>query len=215
MWISWGLFRPSRRLKDLWSIWSWKRQKNDVWNSSNVYPRFSSIWLLETLINIRISQQIVSVLQLLLLHIFIGDFTGLGWTLWIVWWRCPLFSTISGQVTKTNRWITRIIWVTIDFLLIFCVLRKPRIIFAQFCPKLNRAINRRGEFLDWFYIKYEFMYTILYRLHRDFVILLQNSPQVTPGRPIEDAKIFFIGKDCYEALSEPEAQIIYDQYQVT
>lgn len=51
------------------------------------------------------------------------------------------------------------------------------------------------------------------KLQRGFIHLLQNCTQVTPGKPIEDAKIFFIGKDCYEALNESEAQMIYDQYQ--
>lgn len=36
---------------------------------------------------------------------------------------------------------------------------------------------------------------------------------MTPGKPLSDLRIFFIGKECFESLSETDLQSLYDHYQ--
>uniref|UniRef100_A0A914UUR9 PG1 pseudoGTPase domain-containing protein n=2 Tax=Plectus sambesii TaxID=2011161 RepID=A0A914UUR9_9BILA len=51
------------------------------------------------------------------------------------------------------------------------------------------------------------------RLQEEFEQLLADCSQVTPGKPMSDVRIFFLGKDCFESLADSDAQEIYDRYQ--
>ncbi|VDP52454.1 unnamed protein product, partial [Soboliphyme baturini] len=51
------------------------------------------------------------------------------------------------------------------------------------------------------------------KLLRDFSQLLSTCSQVTPGKPLNDVRIFLLGKECFESLPENDIQTIYDQYQ--
>jgi hypothetical protein len=52
------------------------------------------------------------------------------------------------------------------------------------------------------------------RLQEEFEQLLGECTQVTPGKPMSDVRIFFLGKDCFESLADSDAQEIYDRFQV-
>ncbi|CAL1547999.1 unnamed protein product [Lymnaea stagnalis] len=49
-------------------------------------------------------------------------------------------------------------------------------------------------------------------LQRQFKRLLEESAQVTPGRPLAETYLFFISKECYTSLDEPERILVYDQH---
>lgn len=53
------------------------------------------------------------------------------------------------------------------------------------------------------------------RLQDEFAQLIAGCSQVTPGKPLSDVKIFFLGKECFESLPEGDLQIIYERYQVS
>uniref|UniRef100_A0A915JUF9 Rho GTPase-activating protein 35-like FF domain-containing protein n=1 Tax=Romanomermis culicivorax TaxID=13658 RepID=A0A915JUF9_ROMCU len=47
----------------------------------------------------------------------------------------------------------------------------------------------------------------------EFADVLANCGQVTPGKPLEDVKLFLIDNPCYEKLNENDVIEVYDQYQ--
>lgn len=51
------------------------------------------------------------------------------------------------------------------------------------------------------------------KLHEEFLNLLRNSPQVTPGKPLDDVRIFLMTKEAFETMPQNEIQSVYDRYQ--
>ncbi|GAB6029022.1 hypothetical protein CHUAL_004810 [Chamberlinius hualienensis] len=50
-------------------------------------------------------------------------------------------------------------------------------------------------------------------MKKQFKQLLEDAGYVTPGKLLSDVKVLFMGRECYEALSEEECQEIYDIHQ--
>lgn len=48
---------------------------------------------------------------------------------------------------------------------------------------------------------------------RQFKQLLEDTGYVTPGKPLSEVRVLFMGRECFEALSEHECQQIYDSHQ--
>lgn len=46
-----------------------------------------------------------------------------------------------------------------------------------------------------------------------FLALLEENPHVTPGKPLTDVSIQFLGRECYSSLPERDRQEIYDEFQ--
>ncbi|KAH9518727.1 hypothetical protein Btru_006096 [Bulinus truncatus] len=49
-------------------------------------------------------------------------------------------------------------------------------------------------------------------LQQQFKKILEENPQITPGKPLSETYIFFIGKECYSSLDENERNAVYDQH---
>lgn len=52
-----------------------------------------------------------------------------------------------------------------------------------------------------------------YRLKKDFKQLLEGAGYVTPGKQLSEVRVLFMGRDCFELLSEHDCQQIYDNHQ--
>ena len=50
-------------------------------------------------------------------------------------------------------------------------------------------------------------------MKKDFKKLLEDMGCVTPGKNLGEVKVLFLGRECFENLSEPEIQDIYDLHQ--
>ncbi|XP_044766017.1 rho GTPase-activating protein 190 isoform X2 [Coccinella septempunctata] len=48
---------------------------------------------------------------------------------------------------------------------------------------------------------------------KQFKQLLEDTGYVTPGKPLSEVRVLFMGRECFEALSEHDCQQIYDQHQ--
>ena len=53
----------------------------------------------------------------------------------------------------------------------------------------------------------------LSRLRKEFKQLLEETGYVTPGKKLEEVRVLFMGRECWEALPELERQQIYDLHQ--
>ncbi|XP_031336151.1 rho GTPase-activating protein 190 isoform X8 [Photinus pyralis] len=51
------------------------------------------------------------------------------------------------------------------------------------------------------------------RLKKQFKQLLEDTGYVTPGKHLSEVRVLFMGRECFEALSEHECQQIYDSHQ--
>ena len=51
------------------------------------------------------------------------------------------------------------------------------------------------------------------RFKNQFLALLEENPHVTPGKPLTDVSIQFLGRECYSSLPERDRQEIYDEFQ--
>lgn len=51
------------------------------------------------------------------------------------------------------------------------------------------------------------------RWGRQFKKLLEETRYVTPGKRLSEVRVFFLGRECFEALSEREQNAIYHQHQ--
>ncbi|XP_073999023.1 rho GTPase-activating protein 190 isoform X4 [Rhodnius prolixus] len=51
------------------------------------------------------------------------------------------------------------------------------------------------------------------RWKKQFKQLLEDTGYVTPGKLLSEIRVLFMGRECFEALSEQECQIIYDRHQ--
>ncbi|KAJ1359817.1 hypothetical protein KIN20_018628 [Parelaphostrongylus tenuis] len=51
------------------------------------------------------------------------------------------------------------------------------------------------------------------RLEEEFEFLLSDTPQVTPGKPLQDVSIFLQGLPAYESLPPNHAAMVYDRFQ--
>ncbi|XGW27304.1 hypothetical protein V3C99_007704 [Haemonchus contortus] len=51
------------------------------------------------------------------------------------------------------------------------------------------------------------------RLEEEFEFLLSDTPQVTPGKPLQDVSIFLQGYPAYDALPPSQAAMVYDRFQ--
>lgn len=51
------------------------------------------------------------------------------------------------------------------------------------------------------------------RLKKDFKQLLEGAGYVTPGKQLSEVRVLFMGRDCFELLSEHDCQQIYDNHQ--
>ncbi|XP_055899613.1 rho GTPase-activating protein 35-like isoform X3 [Biomphalaria glabrata] len=49
-------------------------------------------------------------------------------------------------------------------------------------------------------------------LQQQFKKILEENPQITPGKPLSETYIFFIGKECYSSLDEHERNFVYEQH---
>ena len=54
---------------------------------------------------------------------------------------------------------------------------------------------------------------ICYRLRNDFKQLLEETGYVTPGKKLEEVRVLFMGRECWEVLPEVERQQIYEIHQ--
>ena len=52
-----------------------------------------------------------------------------------------------------------------------------------------------------------------FRLKRQFRQLLQDTQLVGPGKSLSEVAIFFLGRECFNGLTEKEKQEIYDEHQ--
>ncbi|KAE9418801.1 hypothetical protein Angca_006595, partial [Angiostrongylus cantonensis] len=52
------------------------------------------------------------------------------------------------------------------------------------------------------------------RLEEQFEFLLSDTPQVTPGKPLQDVSIFLQGFSAYDSLPPAHAAMVYDRFQV-
>lgn len=50
-------------------------------------------------------------------------------------------------------------------------------------------------------------------MKKDFKKLLEDMGCVTPGKNLGEVKVLFLGRECFENLSEQEIQDIYDLHQ--
>ncbi|XP_071043986.1 rho GTPase-activating protein 190 isoform X36 [Parasteatoda tepidariorum] len=50
-------------------------------------------------------------------------------------------------------------------------------------------------------------------MRQQFKELLEETGYVTPGKPLSEVQVLFMGRECYEALSEPDLLEIYDEHQ--
>ncbi|XP_025422549.1 rho GTPase-activating protein 190 isoform X2 [Sipha flava] len=48
---------------------------------------------------------------------------------------------------------------------------------------------------------------------KQFKQLLQEAGYVTPGKPMSEVRVLFMGRECFEALSHEDCQYIYDKHQ--
>ena len=51
------------------------------------------------------------------------------------------------------------------------------------------------------------------RLRKDFKQLLEEMGCVTPGKSLNELRVLFLGRQCFENLPENEVQEIYDLHQ--
>ena len=52
-----------------------------------------------------------------------------------------------------------------------------------------------------------------FRLRKDFKRLLEEIGCVTPGKSLNELRVLFLGRECFENLPENEVQEIYDLHQ--
>ena len=52
-----------------------------------------------------------------------------------------------------------------------------------------------------------------FRWKKQFKQLLEDTGYVTPGKALSEVRVLFMGRECFEALSEMDCQHIYDQHQ--
>ena len=50
-------------------------------------------------------------------------------------------------------------------------------------------------------------------MKKQFKQLLTENTQVTPGKPLNDVSIFFLGRECFTNLSEEDKHVIYSEHQ--
>ncbi|GFT88469.1 rho GTPase-activating protein 190 [Nephila pilipes] len=50
-------------------------------------------------------------------------------------------------------------------------------------------------------------------MRQQFKELLEETGYVTPGKPLSEVQVLFMGRECYESLSEPDLLEIYDEHQ--
>ncbi|XP_022207896.1 rho GTPase-activating protein 190 isoform X1 [Nilaparvata lugens] len=48
---------------------------------------------------------------------------------------------------------------------------------------------------------------------KQFKQLLEDTGYVTPGKLLSEVRVLFMGRECFEALSEEDCQVIYDRHQ--
>lgn len=53
----------------------------------------------------------------------------------------------------------------------------------------------------------------LFRWKKQFKKLLEETGYVTPGKQLSEVRVLFMGRECFEALSEHDCQQIYDNHQ--
>ena len=53
----------------------------------------------------------------------------------------------------------------------------------------------------------------MFRLRKDFKQLLEETGYVTPGKKLEEVRVLFMGRECWEGLPELERQQIYEMHQ--
>lgn len=51
------------------------------------------------------------------------------------------------------------------------------------------------------------------RWKKQFKKLLEETGYVTPGKQLAEVRVLFMGRECFEALSEHDCQLIYDNHQ--
>ncbi|GFR73478.1 rho GTPase-activating protein [Elysia marginata] len=49
-------------------------------------------------------------------------------------------------------------------------------------------------------------------LQLQFKRVLEENPQITPGKPLSETYVFFLGKECYISLDEQERILVYEQH---
>lgn len=66
----------------------------------------------------------------------------------------------------------------------------------------NSRLNYIGEFIY-----------LISRWKKQFKKLLEEAGYVTPGKQLSEVRVLFMGRECFEALSEHDCQQIYDNHQ--
>lgn len=54
---------------------------------------------------------------------------------------------------------------------------------------------------------------LISRWKKQFKKLLEEAGYVTPGKQLSEVRVLFMGRECFEALSEHDCQQIYDNHQ--
>lgn len=63
------------------------------------------------------------------------------------------------------------------------------------------------------YLKIIYIFNFNFRWKKQFKQLLQEAGYVTPGKPMSEVRVLFMGRECFEALSNDDCQYIYDKHQ--
>lgn len=50
-------------------------------------------------------------------------------------------------------------------------------------------------------------------MRQQFKELLEETGYVTPGKPLSEVQVLFMGRECYESLSENDLLEIYEEHQ--
>ncbi|XP_013791934.2 rho GTPase-activating protein 190-like [Limulus polyphemus] len=51
-------------------------------------------------------------------------------------------------------------------------------------------------------------------MRKEFKKLLEETGYVTPGKTLSEVRVLFMGRECFEALSEPDLREIYEEHQM-
>lgn len=63
------------------------------------------------------------------------------------------------------------------------------------------------------FVKTKLLPNSLFRWKKQFKKLLEETGYVTPGKQLSEVRVLFMGRECFEALSEHDCQQIYDNHQ--
>jgi hypothetical protein len=105
--------------------------------------------------------------------------------------------------------------LTITSLLLLLNLRR-NITFTNSYFLFVRSLTKDAKEVRWIGALTNSLVTnfaICYRWKKQFKQLLEDTGYVTPGKHLSEVRVLFMGRECFEALSEHDCQQIYDAHQ--